>query len=94
MFYNNNKNNNIINNNNINISILNNDNNNNYNINFNNNDKTTTIIDSKLFTCSPCWAAGDPGWTAVTKIPTSFPPVSRMPTLPFFWKEMKRGSGL
>jgi hypothetical protein len=56
--------------------------------------KTATIFNIKLSTCSPCWAAGDPGWTAVTKIPTSFPPVSRMPTLPFFWKEMKRGSGL
>ena len=43
---------------------------------------------------SPCWAAGDPGWTAVTKIPTSLPPVNRMPTLPAFWKLMNLGSGL
>ena len=42
---------------------------------------------------SPCCAAGLPGWTAVTKMPTSLPPVSRMPTLPSFWKLMKRGSG-
>lgn len=44
--------------------------------------------------CSPCRDAGLPGWTAVTNIPTSLPPVSRMPTEPSFWNVMKRGSGL
>jgi hypothetical protein len=43
---------------------------------------------------SPCWAAGLPGWTAVTKMPLSLPPVNRIPTEPSFWKLMNRGSGL
>lgn len=43
---------------------------------------------------SPWSCAGEPWWTAVTKIPTSFPPVRRMPTLPSFLKLTKRGSGL
>lgn len=42
----------------------------------------------------PCTAAGLPGCTAVTKMPTSLPPVSRIPTLPSFLKLMNRGSGL
>ena len=44
--------------------------------------------------CSPCCAAGLPGWTAVTKIPLSLPPVKRIPTEPSFWKLINRGSGL
>ena len=43
---------------------------------------------------SPWTAAGLPGWTAVTKIPTSLPPVRRMPTLPSFLKLINLGSGL
>lgn len=57
----------------------------------NNQELTLSILSPGI---SPWSWACDPGCTAVTKIPTSLPPVNRIPTLPSFLKLTKRGSGL